>query len=82
MMMKADFIFLGAEQKVSGKTQKTYFMIKLMDMSTSAIYEFYTPETKGELIAKAVQTQMLSQVKATLKLSSYQGKAQVDLETF
>lgn len=80
MQIKVNMVYLGMEQKESKKTGSAYFMIKLIDPNTDSIFEFYTPQDKVTLISAVAQLQKYMPYSFVLKISSYQGKAQVDLE--
>lgn len=80
MKINVDLVFLGAEQKESKKTGATYFLAKLMNTADSQIYDFYIAGSNQMLITDLVKLQPLTPNKFVLKISSYQGKAQVDLE--
>lgn len=80
MKTVVEMMFLGMQEKESKKSGKRYFMAKFMHVSTSEIYEFYVNGEQLTLITNMAKLQVASMVKVGLKISSYQGKAQVDLE--
>lgn len=75
-----EMMFLGMQEKESKKSGKRYFMAKFMNLSSKEIFEFYVSGEQLTLITNMAKLEIASMVKVGLKISSYQGKAQVDLE--
>lgn len=80
MRFKVEMAFLGIENKVSGKSGKAYFMANFMDMKSQQIYNLYISGDKSQLAEPLMNAKLLSTMPVHLKLSSYQGKPQVDFD--
>lgn len=73
-------MYLGFTTNTSKKSGASYLLVKMMDKTTSAIFEFYVPADKLQLVTSVGQTPQFSEVNVKLKISSFNNKAQVDLE--
>jgi len=71
--------YLGIEPKTSKGTGKAYLLAKFMECESSAIYEFYVPADKLQLVTDLGQLQQFTEIGVKLEMSSYNGKAQIDL---
>lgn len=80
MNFEVKLTFLGFETKKSNKTGNPYFLVKFMDVKTSGIYEFYVKGDQSALMTKVGSMKVLSEQVVILKVSSFNGKPQVDLD--
>jgi hypothetical protein len=80
MIFTTKMVFLGIEPKESKKSGNQYLMAKFMETEGSSIFEFYVPSDRLKLVTDLGQTDRFSEVGVKLKVSSFNSKAQVDLE--
>lgn len=80
MIINTKMLYLGLETKSSKKTGASYLLVKMMEKESSSIFEFYVPSDKLTLVTDVGQLQQFNEVGVKLKISSYNNKAQVDLE--
>lgn len=80
MKFNTKMMYLGLETKSSTKTGKSYLLAKFMDIDTNSIYEFYVPADKLVLVTDLGKLKQFTEVPVLLQVSSYNNKAQIDLE--
>lgn len=80
MIVKTKMNYLGFETKTSNKSGNSYLLVKFMEMSTSAVFEFYVPGDRIAITTAVGQLQPFQEEVVRLKISSFNGKPQVDLE--
>lgn len=73
-------MYLGFETKESKKSGNRYLLVKTMDTETSAIFEWYVSGDRMEVTTTIGGLKPFSPVKVGMKISSFNNKAQVDLE--
>jgi hypothetical protein len=79
MHLNTKMIYLGFEPKVS-KKGTSYLLGKFMDIESSSIYEFYIPSDKLQLVTDLGQLQQFAEVGVKLVVTSYNGKADINLD--
>lgn len=79
MMFKLVMMFLGKEQRVSGKTGKPYYIAKFLMKDTGEIYEFYVKGDNEALVTMIMALEITQECNVNLKLSSMKGKAELNL---
>lgn len=84
MKFQGQMIFLGMTQQTSKKTGNAYSLAKFMyankENTEQQIFEMYVPSDKLTLTTDLAKLTMFTPVCVTMKMSSFNGKAQVDLE--
>jgi hypothetical protein len=77
MEFKAPMIFLGVTERISKRTNNTYYMAKFQNGETDEVFDFYVGE-RG-LKEEVGVCKKYSSNELVLKLSSYNGQAKIDL---
>lgn len=80
MIINTPFNYLGFESRTSNKSGNQYLLVKFMEMSTSAVFEFYVPSDRLAVVTAVGKLKPFQEVMVGLKLSSFNGKPQIDLE--
>lgn len=80
MRFKGIMTYLGVQPKTSGKG-KSYFMVKLMDMDTETIYEFYVPSDNVNVVSAFPTLKRFQETEVVLGLNSFNGKTEVMLDS-
>lgn len=80
MIFTTKMMYLGFETRTSKKSGSSYLLGKFMERETSAIFEFYIPADKLQLVTDLGQLKPFSEVGVRLVMSSYNGKADINLE--
>lgn len=80
MIFNTAMNYLGFETKTSNKSGNQYLLVKFMDMATSAVFEFYVPADRLAVVTAVGKLKAFQEVIVGLKISSFNGKPQVDLE--
>lgn len=80
MKVVSKLMYLGYETRSSKKSGNSYLLAKFMEQETSSIFEFYIPADKLTLITDLGKIKPFTEVKTTLGISSFNNKANVDLE--
>jgi hypothetical protein len=78
MKMKTKMTFLGKKMQTSKTTQNVYFLVRMEDDNEN-LYEWYVPATAADLVAELEKAKKFTEYQVLLELSSYQGKARIDL---
>lgn len=75
-----NMMYLGYEMKESKKSGNRYLLVKTMDTESSSIYEWYVSGDRMEVTTTVGALKPFTPVKVGMKISSFNNKAQVDLE--
>jgi hypothetical protein len=78
-MLKMDMMFLGKEQRVSGKTGKAYYIAKFLLKTTGEIFEFYVRGDNEAVVTMIANLDVATDCAVQLKLVSNRGKAELNL---
>jgi hypothetical protein len=78
MKMKTKMTYLGKKMQTSKTTQSVYFLVRMEDDNEN-LYEWYVPATAADLVAEIEKAKKYTDYQVLLELSSYQGKARIDL---
>lgn len=73
-------MYLGYSVGTSKKSGNSYILAKMMEQESSALYEFYVPSDKLQLVTDLGQLPQFTQVTVKLKMSSFNNKPQIDLD--
>lgn len=79
MEITTEMMYLGFETRQSKKSGSEYLLVKLMEVASSSIYEFYVPRDRLQLITDLGQLQAFNPAKVKLQMSSFNNKPQIDL---
>ncbi|MDP4170153.1 MAG: hypothetical protein Q8906_06040 [Bacillota bacterium] len=80
MKMKTKMTYLGKKMNTSTKSGAVYFLARMEDENEN-LYEWYVPvnENSKGLVAELEKAKKFTEYQVLLELSSYQGKARIDL---
>jgi hypothetical protein len=79
MKVLSKLMYLGFETKESKKSGNTYLLAKFMEQETAAIFEFYVPSDRLQLVTAIGQSKPFSELKINLEITSFNGKPDVNL---